>query len=53
MRSIFLQGESLLADTSGIDAFKHELTSLMEKEGANCLMLMRQDYGGGACLQKY
>ena len=31
MRSISLQGESLSADTSGIDAFKHDLTSLMGK----------------------
>ena len=46
MRSISLQGESLSADTSGIDAFKNDLTSLMEKEGYTLSQLCNADETG-------
>ena len=44
MRSISLQGDSLSADTSGIDAFKNELINLMEKEGYTLSQLFDADY---------
>ena len=46
MRAITLQGESLSADTSGVDQFEEELATLMETEGYTLSQVFNADETG-------